>query len=98
MFLLLEDMGVRPSFVELSMSYVLVRLLGVAWTFVRDRPGVLGGLVVSFLDGVPSSFSTSRSNKPRTLPSRCGVGPRDVTGAGLNSFLDMAGVFINSSS
>jgi hypothetical protein len=96
--LLPEDIGVRPSLVTLSASYLPARLLGVDCTCARDLPGVPGGFVVSFLDGVPSSFSTKRSNKPSTRPSLCGVGPREVTGAGLKSFLDMAGVFMSSSS
>lgn len=92
---LLLDIGVLLSFIALSSLMDPLRLVGVAWI-----PAAVYDLLVSLVDfeGVPSSFSTSKSNKPRTLPSRCGVGPRDVTAAGLKSFLDIAGLFIISCS
>lgn len=92
---LLEDMGVRPNLGVLSVSDALLRLVGVAAIAGLPTLNIFVGVP---LFGVPSSLSTSRSNKPSTLPSRCGVGPRVVTGVGLKSLREIAGVFIRSSS
>jgi len=88
---LLADIGVLLSFTALISSLECRFLLGVAWIC----PSVL---FPCDLEGVPSSFSTKRSNNPRTRPSRCGVGAIDVTDAGLNSFLDMDGVAMKTES
>lgn len=92
MFLLVDDMGVLLGLTALSGLVNLADLHGVAWivptTFVSLMLRLSAGLV-----GVSSTFLNGRaSNRPRTRPSRCGVGPIEVGTAGLNSFLLREGV------
>lgn len=72
-----------------STSRVELGLLGVAC--VLD--GVPATPPLCFLDGVAAVVpSSNRSNRPRTCPSRCGVGPKEVFAEGVKSFLDIVGV------
>lgn len=72
--------GVRPSG-----GRRCVDLLGVASTLEAEPAGLA---VASGSWGV----GARRSNKPRTRPSRCGVGPIEVGAAGLKSLRAVEGV------
>lgn len=66
-------------------------MLGVAW----EEGASCTAVTPAPRDGVPSSLSTMRSNRPRTRPSLCGVGPMDRGAAGLKRVLAMEGVVVD---